>query len=927
MRSAFGFLIVALTAVSAVARQPQIPAFFAENRGQAPAHIKFVMRRPTGTAFFSDGGMTIELGGNSLGIRFLNRSQCTAIEGREPLTAVGNFLEGDDPGNWRSGVPLFQKIVYHDLWPGIDAVYTTSTNAFKSEFHVAKGADPNSIHWSYEPNAWVEVDRDGSLLVRSGEQVVRESAPVVYQEIGGRRVAVTGAYSVSPEGVAGFRIGDYDRNHELVIDPVIVFTSLLGGSNQDQASGVASDPDGNMVVVGWTSSTNFPAMTASHQSQFGGSVDAFVAKFGGDGAYLIFCTFLGGNGDDRAMGVAVDGAGSIYVTGHTASANFPVISALQSKLSGSEDAFVAKLNPAGAKLIYSTYLGGSNVDSGNAIAVDAFGQAYVGGDTSSTNFPLVGGVYTANQGGQDGFIAKLTAAGTAIVYSSYLGGAASDHIGAVAVNSSGNAFVTGSTFSTNFPVSHAVQPNTGGNEDAFVTELLPGGNGLVFSTYLGGSSGTAGLPEQGQAIAVDSAGNIYVAGTTSSTNFPVTPSGLQTTFAGGNQDGFLTEYSPGGQTINYSSYVGGSGLDYINGIAVDPFGYVTVVGETSSFDFPNTRGAQKQLNGNYDAFVTKFLFSGTNCTLVNSSFLGGSGSDSAAGVALNRTGDALIAGFTGSYDFPIVTPPSSTKAFQTANLGLTNAFVAAIANPFFAATYSQAASGPVVNLDYAHDGLYDGQSLTGEAIHYGNPGDIVILGDWNQSGRVKVGVFRNGLWILDSNGNGILDAADRQFNFGQAGDIPVVGDWNGTGTLKAGLFRGGTWILDLSGHLSGATTGLVDVTAAYGVATDVPVVGDWTGTGSSKIGVFRAGFWILDANGDYMMNGSDPFYVFGQAGDTPLTGDWDGSGVSRPGIVRNNHWFLNYRWNNETGSLGSAGTELTFTFGSNGSIPLVGKIY
>ncbi len=188
-------------------------------------------------------------------------------------------------------------------------------------------------------------------------------------------------------------------------------------------------------------------------------------------------------------------------------------------------------------------------------------------------------------------------------------------------------------------------------------------------------------------------------------------------------------------------------------------------------------------------------------------------------------------------------------------------------------------------------------------------------------------MFRNGLWILDSNGNGVLDGTDRQFTFGQAGDIPVVGDWNGTGTLKAGLFRNGTWILDLSGLVSGQATGLSNVVATYGAPGDMPVVGDWTGTGTSKIGVFRNGFWILDANGDYVMNGSDPFYVFGQAGDVPLTGDWDGSGISHPGIVRKNRWYLNYQWNNETGPLGSAGTELTFTFGAGGSVPLVGKIY
>lgn len=927
MKNRLGLLVVvAMSGASALATQPQFPAFFAENHGQAPASVSFVMRRPAGTAFFSRSGVTFALPGTSLDIRFLNGKTLPVLEGRDKLKGVANFFEGGDPAKWQDNVALYQQLVYKELWPGVDAVYSTTKDAFKSEFRVAPGSDPSAIRWQYGAGARVETASDGSLKIMAGGQILREAAPEIYQMVNGRQMPVEGAYEVKADGIVTFRVGAYDRGTELVIDPVIVFTSLLGGSSQDQASAVAADAFGNMVVAGWTSSTNFPAMSASRQPQFGGSVDAFVAKFGGNGADLIFCTFLGGNGDDRAAGVALDSVGNIYVTGHTASSNFPVASAVQPRLSGSQDAFVTKLNPSGTRILYSTYLGGTNVDTANAIAVDSFGAAYVGGDTSSTDFPVLNGASLTNKGGQDGFVTKLTAAGTAIVYSTYLGGAAAEHVTAIALNSSGNAYVTGSTFSVNFPVSGAVQAATGGNQDAFVTEFLPGGNGLVFSTYLGGSGGFAGLPEQGQAIAVDAAGNIYVAGTTSSSNFPITASSaLQATYAGGNLDGFITQYAPGGQRINYSSFLGGSGLDLINAIAVDNFGYVTVAGDTSSFDFPIVRGPQKQLGGNYDAFVTKFLFSSTTCTMINSSLLGGSGSDTAMGVALNRFGDALAAGFTGSYDFPIVVPLSSPKALQSANLGLSNAFVAKLSNPFFAATYKQTSGGPVINLDYSHDSLFDGATFTGKQIHWGNPGDIVILGDWNQSGSPKVGVFRNGTWVLDSNGNGVLDAGDRQFTFGQAGDIPVVGDWNGTGTIKAGIFRNGTWILDLSGLIAGQSTGLANITSTYGVAGDIPVVGDWTGTGTSKVGVFRDGFWILDANGDGVLNASDPFYIFGQPGDTPLTGDWDGSGVSHPGIVRNNRWFLNYKWNMETGPLGSAGTELSFTFGAPGSLPLIGK--
>jgi hypothetical protein len=910
------------------ATQPQFPAFFMENHGQAPKDVQFVMRRAAGTAFFSKDKVSFALPSATLELRFINRSAGSELAGEDQLPGIANFFEGSNPALWHSGTSLYRSVVYQDLWPDIKAVYSTGPLVFKSEFHVASGGNPASIRWKYQASAIVRKEEDGSLSIRIGGHTLREAKPEIYQIIEGRSVPVNGSYRIHPDGAVGFEVGSYDRTRELVIDPVIVFTSLLGGTNQDQINSIAADAFGNMVVAGSTSSSNFPAMPASRQPQFGGSVDAFVAKFGGNGSDLIFCTFLGGNGDDRALGVALDGAGNIYVTGHTASTNFPLAAPLQNRLRGSEDAFVTKLSSNGNKLLYSTYLGGSNIDSGNAIAVDSFGQAYVGGDTSSTDYPVLNGAFSTNLGGQDAFITKLTAAGTAIVYSSFLGGTAADHLAAIAVNSSGNAYVTGSTFSVNFPTRNAVQTGTGGNQDAFVAELLPGGNALVFSTYLGGSSGFAGLPEQGQAIAVDAGGNIYVAGTTSSANFPVTSgTALQPTFAGGNVDAFLAQYSPNGQQLTYSSFLGGSGLDLANGIASDAFGYVTVVGSTSSSDFPVIRSPQRQLNGNYDVFVTKFLFTGTVCTMPNSTLLGGAGSESAAGVALSRTGDALVGGFTGSYDFPIVVPPSATREFQSANLGLINAFVARLGNPFFPAFYTQAPSGPMVNLDYAHDSLYDGLSFTGKSLHWGNPGDLLILGDWNQSGTVKVGLFRNGLWILDSNGNGVLDAGDRQFTFGQAGDIPVLGDWNGTGTIKAGIFRNGTWILDLSGLIAGQSTNLSSITATYGAPGDIPVVGDWTGTGSTQIGIFRSGFWVLDANGDYALTGADPFYLFGQYGDTPLTGDWDGSGISHPGIVRNNHWFLNYRWNNEIAVLGSAGTELTFTLGTMGSIPLIGRSY
>ncbi len=917
--------IVFLFATSAFATQPQFPSYFAKNEGQLPKEVRFELKRAGGSAFFHDKGIALDLPGGQFRAQFVQANPHPLIEGRQKLSAVANFFEGSDPGRWRTQVPLYTQLVYRDLWRGVELSYSTATKYFKSEFRVSPHADPSSIQWSYGPEAHLSIGRDGSLLVQDQDRSLREEAPEIYQRIGATRKRISGNYQISPQNVVSFRFGPYDHDQELVIDPVIVFTSLLGGTGQDNATAIASDPQGNIVVAGWTSSLNFPARSAARQTHLGGAVDAFVAKFSGSGSNLLFCTYFGGSGDDRAYGAALDAVGNIYLVGRTTSSNFPIASALQTALRGTEDGFVTKLNPAGNRILFSTYIGGGGVDAVNAITLDPGGYIYVVGDTSSSDFPLFSAYSSSNQGGQDAFVMKLTPTGNALLYSTYLGGSATDHATAIAVNSAGNAFVTGSTFSTNFPVKSALQATTGGNQDAFLTELAVGGNALVFSTYLGGSSGTAGLPEEADAIVLDSSGNIYIAGTTSSFNFPVTASALQPTFVGGNQDAFLVQYSPLGQSIQYASFLGGTGLDYITGIALDSFGYLTVAGYTSSADFPILRPVQSQFKGIFDAFVTKFNFSGAVCTLINSTYLGGSLADSATAVTLDQDGSALVAGYTSSADFPIVSPVPPLHPYQWTNNGLSNAFVVKLANPYTRATATQTSSGVLFGVDYSRDRLWDTETYSGTYSLFGNPGDIPILGDWNHSGTVKMGIFRNGLWILDLNGNGVLDSADRQFTFGQTGDIPVVGDWDGTGVLRAGIFRGGTWILDFSGHLQGTATGVVDKTYSFGATTDIPITGDWTGTGTTKIGVFRGGFWILDADGNGVLNSSDIWYIFGQSGDTPVTGDWDGSGVTHPGIVRNGVWFLNYRWSSETGALGSNGTALQFQFGKPGSISLAGR--
>ena len=390
----------------------------------------------------------------------------------------------------------------------------------------------------------------------------------------------------------------------------ILYSIYLGGSDWDQGDGIAVDAVGNAYVTGLTLSSNFPGTAGSAiQSALGGAMDAFVTKLNATGTALVYSTYLGGNRDDVGNGIAVDEAGTAYVTGETSSSNFPGTagSAIQSTLSGIADAFVAKLNATGTALVYSTYLGGNGADAGNGIAVDTAGAAYVTGSTSSSNFPGTAGsaIQSTLSGSNDAFVAKLNAAGTVLAYATYLGGSGLDLGLGIAVDTAGNAYVTGNTSSSNFPgtAGSLIQSTFGGGfEDAFVTKLNAAGTALVYSTYLGGNGVDVGF-----GITVDAAGTAYVTGTTGSSNFPGTAgSAIQSTL-GGAMDAFVAKLNAAGTALVYSTYLGGSRNDGGNGIAVDTAGTAYVTGGTESSDFPGTAGSaiQSTLGGITDVFVAK----------------------------------------------------------------------------------------------------------------------------------------------------------------------------------------------------------------------------------------------------------------------------------------------------------------------------------
>jgi hypothetical protein len=441
-----------------------------------------------------------------------------------------------------------------------------------------------------------------------------------------------------------------------VIDPTLAYATYLGGNSGDMGMALAVDDAGNAYVTGMTSSTDFPTAHAfqpiGHATP--SAPDAFVAQLAPDGGSLVFATYLGGTGTDQANGIAVDPAGNVVVTGTTQSADFPTRNAIDATLSGTTDAFVTELAAGGAALVYSTLLGGSSVDFGDAVAVDGAGTAYVAGGTQSADFPLKNPLRRFS-GASDVFLAKLAPQGASLVYSTCLGGTGSEDPGGIALDSAGDVYVAGQTDSSDFPTAralYAAKSGTIGGMDAFVSELAPDGASLVFSTYFGGAGdeGVAG-------IGVDQDGRAYVTGATSSTDLPTrNPFEPSKT---GFTNAFVAAFAPSGTSLEYATYLGGTNYEQGHAIAVDRTGNAYVTGETFSTDFPTKDAIQPALDqpdagdaGGFanDAFITKL--DPTGSALVFSTYFGGSRTEMGMGVRLDGTGTAFVAGFTTSADLP-----------------------------------------------------------------------------------------------------------------------------------------------------------------------------------------------------------------------------------------------------------------------------------
>ena len=671
---------------------------FEPNLGQAEGSVKYLARAGGYVLLLGDSEARFQ--GSPVRLRWMGANRAPRIVGEELLPGKSHYFLGRDPGGWRTGVPQYSRVRYRGLYPGIDLVYYGAERSLEFDVVVARGADPGRIRMQFAGVEELRLDANGGLVLGG----LRLQRPRVYQQAGGARREVAGRYVRLGRREAGVQVGRYDRSLPLVIDPVLTSSTYLGGSGIDSAAAVAVDGAGYIYVAGQTDSANFPVTPGAYRT--GGTTgnppgDVFVTKLDPTGTAVVYSTYFGGSRSDAASAMAVDAQGNVFVTGHTESTDFPTtLGAFQLALRSAPlvvwgDAFVTKLNASGSGLVYSTYLGGAGREVAAAIAVGPGGDAFVTGWTDSPDFPRAGGPLQSSIGGSgyDAFVTRLNSTGTAQVYSTYLGGINLDAGHAIAVDASGAAYVAGITTSPNFPVSpNAYRTSYAGGDqyfwyDGFVTKLNPAGNGVVFSTLLGGSR-----HDVPRAIAVDAAGSVYVAGETNSTDFPVTAGAFQSASPDGGSayDAFVAKLDASGSSLVWSTYLGGKRVDLANALAVDASLNVTVAGETESLDFPVAGGAGELSGpgGQRDAFLTRLNASGS--TLVYSMYLGGSQADRATGLAVDSAGNAYVVGQTSSPDFPV-----TSAAIEPSARGAVDGFFARIAPAAVTASACVSAVGVV----------------------------------------------------------------------------------------------------------------------------------------------------------------------------------------------------------------------------------------
>ncbi len=917
--------------------------------------------------FYDAGAQSQEY---TLRIEFPGRNDDVELAADSRLTSVTNVYEGQDPRGWIASIPNFARLRARSLYPGVDLIWRSRGGDLEQVFLVDPDGDPGRIRIHFPEATSVSLDDTGAAHLGTTMGKLRIHPPFAYQMVRGRRQKVEIGYRADGK-VLSFAVGGYDKTRRLVIDPTLsvstylggagydrafavtidssgvmyaagetaslklsssvttvrtsrdvfvskvaadgttlVYTTILGSTSNDSARAIALGPDSSVYVAGVSSGTSFPTTTGAYQGTSAGGDDAVAAKLDSTGK-LVWATYVGGGSADTATGIAVDASGYAYVTGYTASPAFPTTNGAPQTTHGGgfNDAFLLKLSADGTSLVYSTLLGGSGNDVARGIAVTTAGVACIAGVSQSANLTVVNAYQTSHKGNGDAMVACLNAAGSGWAYVTYLGGKGVDEANAIALDSSGNAYVAGTTYSTDFPVTYgSYQTTRRGGYEAFLAKIAATGATLTFCTLLGGS-GT----DTATSVALDSSGAPWIGGYTNSSNFP-TVDGWQSSLKGG-YDGFAAQFSLNGKSLLASSYIGGTAEDRVLSIAASSL-KVAVAGLTASTNFPVTTGAQQTkapaLSNGFIATWTATAASGEEPTtptvratkiglFLNGTWYLDTGDFIWSGTPTDRTGTY---GTTG--DVPLIGDWNGDGVDEIAIYRRT-----------------------IFCVDYNGNVHWDAPPSGDYVLTLGASGDIAVAGDWNGDGKVELGVFRAGTWYLDYNGNFTWDGTsggDKLYSFGQTGDVPIVGDWTGDGISKIGIFRNGTFWFDMNANGTWDTATGGDRLMTLGSSGYTPVVGDWNGDGRDKAGVFYAGTWSLDYDGDGVWEGSsggDKSWTLGASGETPVVGDWNADGKTKIGTFSAGTWKLDF---NGSGAWdGSTGGDKLVSFGSSDTTPVVGK--
>lgn len=726
------------SAVPVIAAYHHLPLIFEPNQGQSDPQVKFLAHGSRYGLFLTADAAVLTLRHVAIDTRrsvpqssvvrmtLEGASVNSSVSGADELPGKSNYFIGNDPTRWHTDIPQFARVRYRGVYPGIDLVYYGKQGQLEYDFEAAPGSDPGQVVLRFQGAENLALDAAGNLVLAVGDGHVTLQAPRVYQRFGEEERRVDGRFELRGKAGVGFALGAYDQRRTLIIDPVLTYSTYLGGSSDEACTvilnvatgvsgcpAVAVDSALNAYIAGSTMSTDFPKAGSPFQAGLKGTANVFVAKFNNTANTLLFSTYLGGNTVDTTAGLAVDAGNNVIVAGNTTSSNFPTAgtnAAFQTApLSTHNHAFVSKLDSLGHTLLYSTYLSGNGVDTATGMALDLSGNAYVTGTTTSTEidtgFPSTLGSFsdvqyalTHRPGGTSSFfLAKVNPAlsgVSSVPYSTYFGGSTPSTGetlgGGVAVDANSDVYITGGTSFTDMPVLNAFQGTLAGGLDVFVAELNPAavtGTQLLYSTYLGGTG-----DDIGYGIAVDSALSTYITGSTTSIDFPAAGTGVFQPTPGGGTDAFLAKLGTpatvgitvGTVPLDYFTYLGGSGDDVGLGIVVDNNGQAVggsqgarITGWTTSADFPaRNNPVQPGFGGGHDAFVARIDTTATTATAAGhyATFLGGSGDDYGTGIAVDFQGASYVAGETRSANFLTEAPPLNAS-FQPSLNGGSDAFL------------------------------------------------------------------------------------------------------------------------------------------------------------------------------------------------------------------------------------------------------------